>query len=127
MGRPGLSPLAEQQDIRDALPTAVQRERTVREALGRAPKRSRLEGEIARAMRRLLPHEIEELRRAVTRPQFAVAMKIREAAREALRGSGRARAVTVVRCLFELLGAILVAVRRVQPLCRGIAFGIPST
>lgn len=84
--RAGLPVLSEQQESWDTLPKALQRERTAREALGRAPERSRLEGEIARAMRRFLPHEIEDLRRAVAQPQFAAPMKIREAAREALLG-----------------------------------------
>jgi hypothetical protein len=84
--RLALSALTEQHELQAVLPRAVARERIAREAVGRGPDRSRLEREIGYALRRLLPHEIEDLRRAVTRPQFAVAMKLREAAREALLG-----------------------------------------
>jgi hypothetical protein len=75
-----------EQQVREAVVRAIGRERTAREAVRRGPDTTRLEREIGHALGRLLPREIEELRRAVTQPQFAMAMKIRQAAREALLG-----------------------------------------
>lgn len=81
-----LPALTKQHEIRGAVTRAVGRERMAHDALSRGPAKSRLEQEIGHVMRQLLPREIEDLRRAVTRPQFAVAMKIRRAVREALLG-----------------------------------------
>lgn len=81
-----LPALTEQHELREVMPRAAARERMARDAVARGPDRRRLEREIGHALRRLLPHEIEDLRRAVTRPQFAVAMKLRKVAREALLG-----------------------------------------
>lgn len=76
----------EPREIRGAGSMASERERMARDATRRGPDKSKLEREIGYVLRRLLPREIEDLRRAVTRPQFAIAMKMREAAREALLG-----------------------------------------
>lgn len=80
--RARLATLVGQREICEAVPKVVQLERTAREALGRVQEKRAFERQIGHVMRQLIPHEIEELRRAVTRPQFAVAMKIRQVARE---------------------------------------------
>jgi hypothetical protein len=69
-----------------AMPHVVARERETREALRRHPERGLLARDIGRAIRRLLPQEVEELRRLVTSLRFALAMKLREAVREATLG-----------------------------------------
>lgn len=84
--RAGFPAAAEERATRDAVPKAVEHERSARESLRHAPDRNILEREIGRVMHRLLPREIEDLRRAVTAPQFAVATKLKQAAREALLG-----------------------------------------
>jgi hypothetical protein len=71
---------------RTAFPKAVTREREAREALRRHPEKGLLEREIGRAMRQLLPREMEELRRLVSSPQFALAAKLREVAKDAVLG-----------------------------------------
>ena len=80
--RAGVTTPAEAAEARATSPRAVAREREAREALRRHPEKSLLEREIGRAMRQLLPHEIEELRRLVSSPRFALAVKLREAVKD---------------------------------------------
>ena len=80
--RAGVATPAEAAEARDTTPRAMAREREAREALRRHPEKSLLEREIGRAMRQLLPHEVEELRRLVSSPRFALAVKLREAVKE---------------------------------------------
>lgn len=68
------------------MPKAVERERSARESVRRVPETGRLEREIGRAMRQILPREIENLRRSVTGPRMVIARKLKQAAREALLG-----------------------------------------
>ena len=82
--RAGLPAPAKQQATREAVPRAAERERGTRDAITRGPEKSLLAREIGRAMHRLLPHEVEDLRRAVTQPQFALAVQLKRAVREAL-------------------------------------------
>lgn len=84
--RAGLPAPVERSAIREAVPKAAEREREAREALGRRPEKGMLEHEVGRAMRQLLPREVEALRRWVTNPRFALAMRLKEAVREAVLG-----------------------------------------
>lgn len=88
--RAGVATPAEAAEARTTTPRAIAREQETRQALRRHPEKSLLEREIGRAMRQLLPHEIEELRRLVSSPRFALAVKLREAVKEmALGREGR--------------------------------------
>ena len=89
--RAGLPAPAEQLAAREAVSRGVERERVARDrATGRAAQKSLLEREIGRLMGRLLPRELEELRRAVTQPQMAIALQLKRAVREALLDRGAA-------------------------------------
>jgi hypothetical protein len=72
--------------IREAVPRTAAREREAREALGQHREKGVLERAIGRAMRQLLPREVEELRRVVTSPRFALAMRLKKSVREAVLG-----------------------------------------
>jgi Relaxase/Mobilisation nuclease domain len=65
---------------------AVRRERDAASALDKLPAAALLERGIQEAVRRLTPVELQQLRQAVTAPQLAIAMRVREAVREALIG-----------------------------------------
>jgi hypothetical protein len=65
---------------------AVRRERDAAAALDKLPAAALLERGIQEAVRRLTPVELQQLRQAVTAPQLTIAMRIREAVRDAVLG-----------------------------------------
>lgn len=77
---------AESREIRESALRVIEHERTLGEAVRRGPEKRALERDIAFAVRRLVPHELAELQRTLTRPQFAIAVKLREAVRDAVLG-----------------------------------------
>jgi len=67
---------------RDGVLRATERELGARVAPGRGRLKRRLEHEIGQGMRALVPRQTEELRRLVTAPRFALAMKLKQLARQ---------------------------------------------
>ena len=72
---------------RAAVERARDRQRHAAARLQRLPGTSLLERGIAAGMRRLTPAELEQLRRAVTAPQIALAARLRATVRESVLGS----------------------------------------
>ena len=69
-----------------AIGAAQGRRRELDDALGRAPSVDLLERAVGRAVDRLEPRELAQLRSALTAPQAAIAFKAREAVRDMLLG-----------------------------------------
>jgi Relaxase/Mobilisation nuclease domain len=65
---------------------SVQEEGGIREELGRLPRRPELEARISRALQRLLPREVAQLRRLLTVPQIVLANRLLSAARDVMLG-----------------------------------------
>jgi hypothetical protein len=89
--RAGLPAPAEHEAAREGVSRGVERERAARDARSaHADQKSLLEREIGHLISRLVPRELEELRRAVTQPQLAMALQLKRAVREALLDRGSA-------------------------------------
>ena len=80
--RAGIHASEELAAARDGVLRATERELGARVPPGRGRLKRRLEQEIGQGMRALAPRQIEELRRLITAPRFAIAMKLRQLARE---------------------------------------------
>lgn len=71
---------------RDDVERAVGRESAVRRELGTLPGRSELEHRIANLIDRMSPREVQQLRRVVSAPRFALAMELRTTIRDVALG-----------------------------------------
>jgi hypothetical protein len=67
---------------REAVERAVNRETAIRHELQALPGRSELESRIAELVGRMSPREVQQLRRVVTAPRFALAMELRTTLRD---------------------------------------------
>jgi hypothetical protein len=67
---------------REAVERVVNRETAIRRELQALPGRSELESRIAELVGRMSPREVQQLRRVVTAPRFALAMELRTTLRD---------------------------------------------
>jgi hypothetical protein len=85
--RPGIARVApERRALEEDERRAAARVRRIRHLLDRAPDQATLATQVRSSMRTLLPRDLERVRRLVTAPQYALAERLRTAAREALLG-----------------------------------------
>jgi hypothetical protein len=80
--RAGIHASEELAAARDGVLRATERELGARIPSGRSRLKRRLEHEIGQGMRALVPRQIEELRRLITAPRFAIAIKLKQLVRE---------------------------------------------
>jgi hypothetical protein len=80
--RAGIHASEELAAARDGVSSAIERELGARVPPGRGRLKRRLEHGIGQGMRALVPRQVEDLRRLLTAPRCAIAMKLKQLARQ---------------------------------------------
>lgn len=69
-------------DTRERLHRQTEKRRSIQKMLSLEPERRLVERQIVRLMRQLVPREIDHLRRVVTAPHYALALKLRDTVKD---------------------------------------------